>query len=128
MDGGVTPLLEFVKQSEGKKDDALLKVITDALSHPDVFVFSELLFAPTVQAFAKSRPKHPVICTLELFCFRTYKDYLLTPKEFITLTPEMDKKLRVLSLISLCRGENVSLFVIIFLSISPFTASPLVFL
>ncbi|KAH7827210.1 putative COP9 signalosome complex subunit 7 [Monocercomonoides exilis] len=106
MDGGVSQLLEFVKQCEGKSGNALEPIIKGALEHPAIYVFSELTHCPPVEAFIESKANEKLINTLELFSYGVYLEYKNNSNKYIPLNDEMTIKLKHLTILTLCRDTR----------------------
>lgn len=83
------------------KGPAVVHLIREAIEHPQIFVFGELLTLPNVTALSESPEYEPWLKLLELFAFGTYKDYLESANNLPQLTPTMLAKLRSLTIISL---------------------------
>lgn len=113
MDGGVSQLLEFVNKTSGKNDSEVIKIIKEALEDEKVYVFAELLHCEAVEKIQSSPKNEKIINTLKLFSTGTYLQYKNDPSEFISLTDKMKKKLKLLSIISLCNQLTVCFYLFI---------------
>ncbi|XP_030387126.1 COP9 signalosome complex subunit 7 [Scaptodrosophila lebanonensis] len=95
-----TFLQQFCTLAKVASGAALLDVICQCLSSPNVFVFGELLVEPNV-AELKDGPDAKYYNTLNLFAYGTYKQYRAERDKYIELTPAMQKKLQHLTIVSL---------------------------
>ncbi|KAJ3148998.1 COP9 signalosome complex subunit 7a [Geranomyces variabilis] len=99
---------QFVLLSKSAKGAACVQLIQDVLSAPGVYVFSELLEAPSVRELL-THPTHAASARLlEIFAYGTYQDY---KEHASTLPPLSDiqlQKLKHLSLVTLS-GQNRTL-------------------
>ncbi|KAF8845540.1 hypothetical protein BDN67DRAFT_1065379 [Paxillus ammoniavirescens] len=66
----------FLLISKSAKGAAAAKLIQDATSAPGVFVFAELLELPNIQELANNEQHAPFLSLLQIFSYRTYRDYL----------------------------------------------------
>lgn len=113
MDGGVSQLLEFVNKTSKKSESEVIKIIKEALEDEKVYVFAELLHCEAVEKIQSSPKNEKIINTLKLFSTGTYLQYKNDPSEFISLTDKMKKKLKLLSIISLCNQLTVCFYLFI---------------
>ncbi|CAG9466852.1 unnamed protein product [Pedinophyceae sp. YPF-701] len=96
----------FVAQASSLGDAAsLVRLATDATSHPDVFGFGELLDVPRVRQLATSAEAQPALRLLELFAYGTLADYR-AGKGLPPLSDAQLLKLRQLTLASVARGQH----------------------
>src|ERR1700710_2090717 len=58
---------------------AAADLVTRATSHPNTFIFAELLQAPQIQALAEAPEQVAYLTLLEIFSYGTYADYKNTP-------------------------------------------------
>ena len=105
MDGGLKILLTFVENIKGKSGSEIETTILQALEHPDIFVFAELLHTAEVSELAASNEQ--LVNTLQLFSTGTYLQYLKQKNNFILLTKAMEEKLQLLSVLTLCTSLTV---------------------
>eukprot|EP00899_Mesostigma_viride_P003813 jgi/Mesvir1/13432/Mv16505-RA.1 len=99
-------LEQFCLLAKGAKGRALVQLIHEATSHPDLFAFGELLDVPSIAElegteFASS------LHLLRLFAHGTWKDYTASPSSFPELTPKQLLKLRQLSVMSLAAATKL---------------------
>ena len=78
--------------------------IEQALGHPQVFVFGELLAMPSIQKLQTSSKKH--FDTLQLFAYKGWGDYAKNQASFIPLNDKMKNKLRLLTLCQLAMQQS----------------------
>ncbi|KAJ3292564.1 hypothetical protein HK104_005197 [Borealophlyctis nickersoniae] len=103
-----TRLLPFLLLAKSTKGAGCVKLIQDALSAPGVYVFSELLETPNVEAL-KSHTEHaPYYNLLELFAYGTYQEYKSHAAALPPLSDVQLKKLKHLSIVTMS-GENRTL-------------------
>jgi len=83
---------------------AATDLITQATSHPNTYVFAELLSTPNIQALATTEHA-PYLQLLHTFAYGTVHDYLTTPG-LPPLNDAQKQKLMQLSLLSLARQKS----------------------
>lgn len=96
-------LEQFTLLAKSLKGRAVVGVIQQALASKRIFVFGELLRMPNVQAL-KGSDQEPYLKLLEVFCFGRCSEYrsLSLP----ALSEAQSQKLRLLSVLSLCRERR----------------------
>ncbi|KDQ52973.1 hypothetical protein JAAARDRAFT_162193 [Jaapia argillacea MUCL 33604] len=100
---GFTAKLEpFLLMAKSAKGAAAAKLIQDATSAPGVFVFAELLDLPNIQEVGVS-----YYHLLQLFSYRTYRDYLQHKDSLPALSQAQVTKLKHLSLVSLAMERRI---------------------
>ena len=84
-------------------------VIESALKDNQVFVFGEFMALEPIQKnmVLVAQGKDPAECpkhfhTLHLFAYGTWSDYVAKKQKYIELNPKMQKKLKMLTLVSAC--------------------------
>jgi len=95
-------LEQFTLLAKSLKGRAVVGVIQQALGSKRIFVFAELLGMPNVQAL-KGTEHEAYLSLLELFCFGRCSDYRASGGTYPSLTEAQSHKLRLLSVLSLCR-------------------------
>eukprot|EP00927_Polykrikos_kofoidii_P028192 TRINITY_DN24649_c0_g1_i1.p2 TRINITY_DN24649_c0_g1~~TRINITY_DN24649_c0_g1_i1.p2 ORF type:complete len:304 (+),score=72.71 TRINITY_DN24649_c0_g1_i1:103-912(+) len=101
-----SPIGQFLILAQSTRDKACEKLVHDVLEHSGIFVFGELLACPNVQALANSSEGSRFLALLRLFAFGTYADYKAQRADFLELTPQQLKKLRLLSVVTLATKEK----------------------
>ncbi|KAG9240047.1 hypothetical protein BJ878DRAFT_546658 [Calycina marina] len=100
------PFLALTKSATSPR--AAADLITRATSHPNTFVFAELLSTLNIQALAQSDDYSLHLTLLQIFSYGTYTDYQSTPS-LPPLNAAQTVKLRQLSFLSLARTpENLT--------------------
>jgi len=94
------PLEQFVLLAKNAKGAAALELVKQALEAPGVFVFGELLDMPNIQDL-ENTPNAPYFRLLTLFAYGTYRQYSEHKADYPDLSPAMQKKLRLLTVVSL---------------------------
>lgn len=85
---------------------AAVDLITQAISAPNTYVFTELLQTPNIQALRSAAPEHARYLTLlEIFAWGTWSDYQETPN-LPLLTDAQSQKLRQLTLLTLASSPS----------------------
>ena len=84
--------------SSGK---VLPDIIERALKDKQVFIFGELLQIKGIETCGKH------LATLKLFAHGNWTQYLQNKSSYITLTEDMQKKLKMLSLVELCTTKSL---------------------
>ncbi|KIM69933.1 hypothetical protein SCLCIDRAFT_1207189 [Scleroderma citrinum Foug A] len=97
----------FLLMSKSAKGAAAAKLIQDATSAPGVFVFAELLEMPNIQELATNEQHAPYFSLLQLFSYRTYRDYLGIQDSLPSLNAAQITKLKYLSIVSLATQRRV---------------------
>ncbi|KAI5843904.1 hypothetical protein DFP73DRAFT_573498 [Morchella snyderi] len=92
------PYLALAKSATGR---AAADLVTQATQAPGVFVFSELLETPNIQALAANADGAKYLDLLKIFAYGSYSDYKANAASLPTLNPAQLHKLRQLSLITL---------------------------
>jgi len=98
-------LQQYIVLAKSLKGKACSAAIQQALNAPNVLVFGELLEMPNVQQLAETEEKK-YFDLLKIFAYGTYANY----KENETLpplTPQQVKKLKQLTIVSLCSETKV---------------------
>ena len=83
------------------KGPAVVHLIREAIEHPQIFVFGELLSLPNVTALSENSEYEQWLRLLQLFAFGTYSDYVQAQATLPQLTSPMMAKLRSLTIITL---------------------------
>ncbi|KAJ6021212.1 hypothetical protein N7540_006716 [Penicillium herquei] len=96
------PFIHLAKSNSATSPRFVAQIITNATSHPNTYVFGELLETPTIQSLRA--PDAPTeykgyLKLLEIFAWGTWQDYQGTPN-LPTLSAEQSNKLRLLTLIT----------------------------
>jgi len=97
----------FLLIAKSLKGAAAAKLIQDATSAPGVFVFSELLELPNIQELAKSEQHEKFLSLLQLFSYRTYRDYVEHKDQLPPLNDAQTIKLKHLSIVSLAADRRI---------------------
>jgi len=93
--------------ANGAKGAAAINLIKQAIDHPNVFVFGEILDHPNIVALETSHPEGPVyLALLRIFAYGTYSDYLQQPK-LPELSAQSLRKLRLLTIASLATKNRI---------------------
>jgi len=104
MEGSqVSQFVLLARTTQGAACQALVK---QALEHSSVFTFGELLDCPNVQALAATAEGQPLLEVLRIFAFGTYSDYMARRSELIQLTPAQQRKLQLLTLVSMATQDK----------------------
>jgi len=72
-----------------------------------VFVFAELLELPNIQELATSEQHAPFLSLLQLFSYRTFRDYLEHKNSLPQLNPAQITKLKYLTIVSLAEERHI---------------------
>ncbi|ODM22728.1 COP9 signalosome complex subunit 7 [Aspergillus cristatus] len=97
------PFIHLANSNSATSPRFIAKIITDATSSPQAYVFAELLESRTIQSLrSKETPEEyqGYLTLLEIFAWGTWKDYQSTPN-LPKLNQDQTLKLRLLSLLSL---------------------------
>lgn len=97
----------FLLISKSAKGAAAAKLIQDATSAQGVFVFAELLELPNIQELASNEQHAPFFSLLQVFSYRTYKDYLANKDSLPQLNQAQIIKLKHLSIVSLAANRRI---------------------
>ncbi|KAI9348161.1 hypothetical protein BDR26DRAFT_817222 [Obelidium mucronatum] len=97
----------YLALAKGAKGAACAQLISDALSAPGVFVFSELLEMPNVAELAKNPSHAGSLRLLQLFAYGTYGEYAAEAAALPPLSPTQTKKLKQLSIVTLSQSSKV---------------------
>ncbi|KAG1871800.1 hypothetical protein DFJ58DRAFT_890462, partial [Suillus subalutaceus] len=97
----------FLLISKSAKGAAAAKLIQDATSAQGVFVFAELLELPNIQELANNEQHAPFFSLLQVFSYRTYKDYLANKDSLPQLNQAQIIKLKHLSIVSLATSRRI---------------------
>lgn len=84
------------------KGSALEKVISQILSS-DIYITADFLISENIKALG---PKNKYYKTLELFSNLVYSDYEKDKSSYIDLTPEMLKKLKIVSILEYAKTNK----------------------
>ncbi|KAA6367640.1 MAG: putative COP9 signalosome complex subunit 7a [Streblomastix strix] len=106
MNDGAENTIRFAEKAKGKNPSAAAEIVKEAIAHPQTFVFGELLDAPEIAALEKEKGFEKVYETLKLFTYGQYLDYKQKKDKLLPLTPEALSKLKVLTLLTLCRSAK----------------------
>jgi len=93
-------LQQFTLLAKSVKGAACCSLIGQALDHPNVWVFAELLDMPNVQGLAGT-PSASSLELLKLFAHGTWQDYKARAAQLPALTPAQTTKLKKLSVVTL---------------------------
>jgi len=97
----------FLLMAKSLKGAAAAKLIQDATSAPGVFVFSELLELPNIKELEKSEQHQKFLALLQLFSYKTYKDYLQHKDSLPPLNQAQIIKLKHLTIVSLAADRRI---------------------
>ncbi|KAF9242342.1 hypothetical protein BU15DRAFT_86911 [Melanogaster broomeanus] len=97
----------FLLMSKSARGAAAAKLIQDATSAPGVFVFAELLELPNIQELANNEQHASSLSLLQLFSFRTYRDYLENKDSLPPLNQAQITKLRYLTIVTLATERRI---------------------
>ena len=92
-------LKQFLILAKTAKGAACVALIKQALDHPGVHVFGELLDMPTVQELAGSSHA-PYLELLKVFAYGTWSEYKAQAAELPSMTPAQAAKLKKLSAVT----------------------------
>lgn len=99
-------LQQFCLLSKSAKGKGCVAVIEQALQAPGVFVFGELLDMPNVKQLEGTENK-PHLELLKIFAYGTYLEHKGQATSLPPLTPQMQTKLRQLTIVSLSADHKV---------------------
>ncbi|KAI8878790.1 hypothetical protein K501DRAFT_195102 [Backusella circina FSU 941] len=97
----------FLLLSRSVKGKANSQLISDALSAPGVYVFTELFQAPNLVEASTLPEVIPYYQLLQVFLYGSYADYKAKSNELPALTASQVKKLKQLSIITLSEKSQV---------------------
>lgn len=98
-------LQQFLILSKSSRGLAAVELIKQVLDNPQIHVFGELLGQPNIKELSQNPEFKQYYDLLELFAYGTYKDY--DTARFPELTPQMRKKLRYLTVVSLANHSKI---------------------
>lgn len=101
-----SPLSQFVilaQTTQGRACEALVK---QALDHSGIFVFGELLDCPNVQAVGDTSEGLRLLELLRIFAHGTYPEYKARRNELPELDAAQQRKLQLLTIVSLATKEK----------------------
>eukprot|EP01132_Coremiostelium_polycephalum_P011222 gene11222-13748_t len=101
-----TALKQFVILSKSGKGRACVAVVEQALNHPTIYVFGELLDMPNIQQLQQTEFKQ-YYDLLYIFAYGTYNEYKNKKDSLPALTPQMTTKLRQLTIVHLSATSKV---------------------
>jgi len=99
-------LQAYVSLAKNSKGKSVVAAIQQALSASNVFVFSELLELPSVQALAGTEDAK-YLELLKIFAYGTYADYKNAKTSLPSLSPLQVKKLQQLTIVTLAAANKV---------------------
>ncbi|KAF8551930.1 hypothetical protein OG21DRAFT_1605036 [Imleria badia] len=97
----------FLLISKSAKGAAAAKLIQDATSAPGVVVFAELLELPNIQELATSEQHAPFFSLLQLFSYRTFRDYQEHKDALPPLNRAQITKLKYLTIVTLATERHI---------------------
>ncbi|CAK0843374.1 unnamed protein product [Prorocentrum cordatum] len=97
MEGGSSPLGQFVILAQGAQGKACEALVRQALDHSGVFVFGELLDCANVKALEGSPDGAKLLELLRIFAYGTYPDYKARSATLPELTAAQRRKLQLLT-------------------------------
>jgi len=112
QDTKVDPLENFRVLAEGAKGEALIYVIKNAIKHPQVFVFGEILNVQSVKDLANNPQLKPYLELLRIFAYGSYPEFKAHEKDLKLkeeLDPKSRNKLKMLSIVE-AASKNKFLF------------------
>ncbi|KIY65822.1 hypothetical protein CYLTODRAFT_424018 [Cylindrobasidium torrendii FP15055 ss-10] len=96
----------YILMSKSVKGAAAAKLAQDATSAQGVFVFSELLDLPNIQELG-SGDHAKALSLLQLFAYKTYRDYVAHKDQLPTLNAAQITKLKHLTIVSLATEKRI---------------------
>jgi len=99
-------LQTYVALAKNAKGKSVVAAIQQALSATNVFVYSELLELPSVQALAGTEDAK-FLDLLKIFAYGTYSDFKTAKNSLPPLSPLQIKKLQQLTIVSLAAVNKV---------------------
>ncbi|KAK7462836.1 hypothetical protein VKT23_007413 [Stygiomarasmius scandens] len=97
----------FLLMGKTMKGAAAAKLIQDATSAPGVFVFSELLELPNIRELGKSEQHEKYLSLLQLFAYKTFRDYLQHKDQLPPLNQAQMTKLKYLSIVTMAADRRI---------------------
>ncbi|KAI1815533.1 PCI domain-containing protein [Poronia punctata] len=97
------PFLTLTKSATAPR--AAADLVARATSHPNTYVFAELLHTPQIQALSNSPEYGSYLNLLKIFSYGTYADYTSIPN-LPPLSDAQGLKLRQLSLLTLAKNPH----------------------
>ncbi|GAA5850241.1 hypothetical protein JCM3766R1_001370 [Sporobolomyces carnicolor] len=105
---GVPAKLEpFTLLAKSARGAGAANLISQAVSAPGVYVFSELLHLDSIRQLATHDQHSKQYKLLELFAYGTWNDYTARRDEYPTLTREQELKLKQLTILSLASETRI---------------------
>ncbi|KAI1431825.1 PCI domain-containing protein [Xylaria sp. CBS 124048] len=98
------PFLALTKSATSPR--AAVDLVTQATSHPNTYVFAELLETPQIQNLSQSPDHAPYLKLLEIFSYGTYATYSASATGLPPLNDAQTLKLRQLSLLTLAQDPR----------------------
>lgn len=98
-------LKQYISRADGATPLEASEICVDATADPELFVFSELLQAPSIAAL-QGTPGEKYYQLLRLFAHGTIVDYASISAQLPSLSDAHQSKLRLLSLLSLARSRS----------------------
>ncbi|TGZ83068.1 hypothetical protein EX30DRAFT_329044 [Ascodesmis nigricans] len=105
----LTALQPFLAQADSATGETTANLVLQATQAPEVFVFSELLTHPNIAALRDSEDGRPYYSLLELFAYGSWADYQAQASSLPPLTEAHKRKLKQLTLLSLCSSGPTNL-------------------
>ncbi|KAI7861297.1 hypothetical protein BDF14DRAFT_1720822 [Spinellus fusiger] len=100
-------LQPFILQANSVEGIAISQVISDCISAPGVYVFTELMETPSVvKASERYYQVAPYYRLLRVFLYGDYKDYVAQKEMLPPLTPVQMTKLKHLTIVSLSESRK----------------------
>lgn len=99
-DAGASSLQQFCLLAKTVKGPSCVNIIGQALDHPGIFVFAELLDMANIQALAGT-PAESSLELLKLFAYGTWQDYKGRAKELPAMSEVQATKLKKLTVVTL---------------------------
>ncbi|GAA6011125.1 hypothetical protein JCM11491_006735 [Sporobolomyces phaffii] len=105
---GVPSKLEpFTLLAKSARGAGAANLISQAVSAPGVYVFSELLQLPSISDLATNEQHAGQYRLLELFAYGTWSDYVAARDQYPTLSAEQETKLKQLTVLSLASETRI---------------------
>lgn len=107
MPGSAESYSLLAKQAKGK---ALVHLIQQAIDDPTLFSFHYLLTAPHIDTLKQEGDQSDMqlLRLLEIFSYGTYSDYTQHATSLPRISPNATRKLKILSLLTLCNVPSIS--------------------
>ncbi|PWA86920.1 proteasome component (PCI) domain protein [Artemisia annua] len=96
----------FVNQASNLDGPSLVTVINDAISHPSLFAFSEILSLPNVTQLQGTEYSR-YIDLLQMFAYGTWSEYKSNASNLPPLAPDQALKLKQLTVLTLAETNKV---------------------